>query len=109
VYTSMETKVNIHSFAEVEEKYPITYEPYKGFTVHLPERDPQSRQVTRGRLWGRQASTHVTGVYQGGGFKGHEGTEAATGVWFTVLPGANIHVTGWECVWNAKLDQSRCP
>jgi hypothetical protein len=39
VYASAETKGNILSFAEVEEKYPITYEPYEGFTVHLPERD----------------------------------------------------------------------
>jgi hypothetical protein len=29
VYASAETKVNILSFAEVEEKYPITYEPYE--------------------------------------------------------------------------------
>jgi len=39
VYTSTETRVNILSFAEVEEKYPITYKPFKGFTVHLPEHE----------------------------------------------------------------------
>jgi hypothetical protein len=39
--------VNILSFAEVEEKYPITYEPYEGFTVHLPERDILFRRVDK--------------------------------------------------------------
>jgi len=45
VYASMETKVNLLSFAEVKEKYPITYEPYKGFTVHLPEREILFRRI----------------------------------------------------------------
>jgi hypothetical protein len=39
VYASEDTRVNILSFSEVEEMYPITYVPYKGFIVHLPDRD----------------------------------------------------------------------
>ncbi len=31
--TSDSTRVNILSFSEVEELYPITYKPYVGFTV----------------------------------------------------------------------------
>jgi hypothetical protein len=34
VYTSTETRVNVLSFSDVEELYPITYEPFVGFTVH---------------------------------------------------------------------------
>jgi hypothetical protein len=99
--------VNILSFAEVEEKYPITYEPYEGFTVHLPERDILFRRVGKlhvADFWGGQASTYVAGVYQGGSLESYEGTRAATGMWLSVLPGANIHVTGWERVWIAEFD-----
>jgi len=39
VYTSTETRVNVLSFLDVEELYPITYEPFVGFTVHTPEGD----------------------------------------------------------------------
>jgi hypothetical protein len=39
VYTSTETRVNVLSFSDVEELYPITYEPFVGFTVHTPEGD----------------------------------------------------------------------
>lgn len=39
VYTSMDTKVNTLSFAEVEDLYPILHQPQESFTVHLPERD----------------------------------------------------------------------
>jgi hypothetical protein len=34
VYTSTETRVNVLSFSDVEELYPITYGPFVGFTVH---------------------------------------------------------------------------
>jgi hypothetical protein len=39
VYTSTQTRVNVLSFSDVEELYPITYEPFVGFTVHTPEGD----------------------------------------------------------------------
>jgi hypothetical protein len=39
VYASEDTCVNILSFSEVEEMYPITYVPHEGFIVHLPDRD----------------------------------------------------------------------
>ena len=39
MHTSTETWVNILSFSDVEELYPITYEPFVGFTVHTPEGD----------------------------------------------------------------------
>jgi hypothetical protein len=39
VYTSPDTKANVLSFADVEDMYPITYEPQESFTVHLPDRD----------------------------------------------------------------------
>jgi len=39
VYASMQTKVNILSFAQVEDQYPITYTPQEAFTVHLPKGD----------------------------------------------------------------------
>jgi hypothetical protein len=35
VYASFETKENDISFAEVEDKYPISYIPHSGFIVHL--------------------------------------------------------------------------
>ena len=37
VYTSTETRANVLSFSDVEELYPITHEPFVGFTVHTPE------------------------------------------------------------------------
>jgi hypothetical protein len=39
VYASEETKANVLSFAEVEDKYRITYIPQEAFIVHLEERD----------------------------------------------------------------------
>jgi len=39
VYTSTKTQVNVLSFSDVEELYPITYEPFVGFTIHTPEGD----------------------------------------------------------------------
>ncbi len=39
VYTSAETKANVLSFAEVEDKYRITYIPKEAFVVHLADRD----------------------------------------------------------------------
>jgi hypothetical protein len=37
VYASEKTKVNVLSFAEVEDKYEITYVRAQTFTVHIPE------------------------------------------------------------------------
>ncbi len=48
VYASDAIKVNILSFLEVEELYPITYEPYVGFTVHLMDKDILFRK--RGKM-----------------------------------------------------------
>jgi len=39
VYASPHTNANVLSFAQVEDMYPITYEPQSGFTVHLPQVD----------------------------------------------------------------------
>jgi hypothetical protein len=39
VYSSDEARVNILSFTEVEEVYPITYVPQEGFVVHMENRD----------------------------------------------------------------------
>ena len=39
VYTSTETQVNVLSFSDVEELYPIMYEPFVGFTIHTPVGD----------------------------------------------------------------------
>ncbi len=39
VYASTETHANILSFAEVENRFPITYVPRESFTVHLQDRD----------------------------------------------------------------------
>jgi hypothetical protein len=39
VYTSTEMRVNVLSFLDVEELYPITYEPFVGFIVHTPVGD----------------------------------------------------------------------
>ncbi len=48
VYASDAVKVNILSFAEVQELYPITYEPHVGFTVHLTDKDILFRK--RGKM-----------------------------------------------------------
>jgi hypothetical protein len=48
VYASDTMRVNILSFLEVEELYPITYEPHVGFMVHLPEKDILFRK--RGKM-----------------------------------------------------------
>jgi len=39
VYMSTQTRVNVLSFLDVEELYPITYEPFVGFTIHTPKGD----------------------------------------------------------------------
>jgi hypothetical protein len=39
VYTSADTKANVLSFLEVEEKYKIIYIPKEAFIVHLEDRD----------------------------------------------------------------------
>jgi hypothetical protein len=39
VYASEHTKANILSFAQVEDKYPITFKQQDSFTVHLPHVD----------------------------------------------------------------------
>ncbi len=39
VYASEDTTVNVLSLADVEDVYPITYDPRTSFTVHLPDRD----------------------------------------------------------------------
>jgi hypothetical protein len=39
VYASKETKANVLSFADVEDKYEITYVRGQTFTVHMPEKD----------------------------------------------------------------------
>jgi hypothetical protein len=48
VYTSEETKANVLSFAEVEDKYRITY-IHEAFVVHLENRDLMFRR--RGKLY----------------------------------------------------------
>jgi len=39
VYTSTETRIITQSFLDVEEIYPLSYEPFVEFTVHTPEGD----------------------------------------------------------------------
>jgi hypothetical protein len=39
VYASEETRANILSLSEVEDRYLVTYEPQKNFIIHLPETD----------------------------------------------------------------------
>jgi len=39
VYVSDQTKAHIFSFAQVEDKYPITYTLQESFTIHLPRGD----------------------------------------------------------------------
>jgi len=39
VYASEETKANVLSFADVEDKYEITYVRGQMFTVHMPGED----------------------------------------------------------------------
>lgn len=39
MYTSVDTKANVLSFSEVEDKYRITYIPQEAFNVHLDDRD----------------------------------------------------------------------
>jgi hypothetical protein len=48
VYASDAVKVNILSFLEMEELYPIMYELYVGFTVHLTDKDILFRK--RGKM-----------------------------------------------------------
>ncbi len=49
VYTSAETKANVLSFAEVEDRYRITYVPKEAFIVHLEDRDITFQR--RGKLY----------------------------------------------------------
>jgi hypothetical protein len=49
VDTSEETKANMLSFAEVEDKYRITYLPKEAFVVHLENRDLAFHR--RGKLY----------------------------------------------------------
>jgi hypothetical protein len=58
VYTSTETRVNILSFLDLVEIYPILYEPFVGFTVHTPEGD---------RLFMKKGKMHIADFaeYQG--------------------------------------------
>jgi len=39
VYASEETKANVLNFADIEDKYKITYMHGQTFTVHMPEED----------------------------------------------------------------------
>ena len=39
MYASEETKANVLSFADVEDKYEITYVRGQMFTVHMPGED----------------------------------------------------------------------
>jgi hypothetical protein len=39
VYASEDTTVNVLSMADIEDVYPITYDPHTSFTVHLPDSD----------------------------------------------------------------------
>jgi hypothetical protein len=39
VYASEDTTVNVLSMSDVEDVYPIMYDPRTSFTVHLPDRD----------------------------------------------------------------------
>jgi hypothetical protein len=65
VYASTEIRVNILSFAEVKEKYPITYEPFKGFTVHLPERKILFRKIGKMHIadFGVDREVHMSQAY----------------------------------------------
>jgi hypothetical protein len=49
VYTSEETKANVLSFVEVEDRYRITYVPKEAFIVHLEDRDITFQR--RGKLY----------------------------------------------------------
>lgn len=39
VYSSDQTKANVLCFADVEDKYKITYIQQEGFIVHMDDRD----------------------------------------------------------------------
>jgi len=47
VYASEHTKVNVLSFADVEDKYEITYVHGQKFTVHMPEEDVVFEQKSK--------------------------------------------------------------
>jgi hypothetical protein len=68
VYASTETRVNILSFSEVKEKYRITYEPFKGLTVHLPERDILFRRIGKMHVadFGVDREVHMLQAYTNG-------------------------------------------
>jgi hypothetical protein len=66
VYASTETHGSILSFAEVEDRFPITYVPRESFTVHLQDRDIVFNR--RGKMyvadWEQERTAYVfTGVY----------------------------------------------
>ncbi len=56
VYASEETRVNVLSFAEVEELYNITYMPRAAFIVHLPEQDLEFKR--KGKLYVADFTEH---------------------------------------------------
>jgi hypothetical protein len=56
VYSSLDTRANVLSFAEVEDQFPISYVPQIGFIVHLPDRDLEFRR--RGKLYVADWSQH---------------------------------------------------
>jgi hypothetical protein len=49
VYSSEDTRANVLCFADVEDVYPITYIPKKGFTVHMDDQDLEFER--RGKLY----------------------------------------------------------
>jgi hypothetical protein len=59
VYSSDQTKANILCFADVKDKYKITYVPQHGFIVHMDDKDLEFRQ--EGKLdiadWGMISET----------------------------------------------------
>jgi hypothetical protein len=66
VYASTVTYANVLSFAEVEDRFPITYIPRESFTVHLQDRDIVFNR--RGKMyvadWEQVRSAYATtGVY----------------------------------------------
>ena len=70
--TTPDWTVNVLSFAQVSDRYDITYDVAVGFTVHLPDREPLVFRRQGGlyvgdmRAWGKgcAASSYVTTVQQ---------------------------------------------
>jgi hypothetical protein len=65
VYTSTQMRVNVLSFLDVEELYPITYEPFVGFTIQTPEGDILFKKKGKLHVANFAANGHVlaTQVY----------------------------------------------